>query len=113
MFPSRGKGLWLGSNTFDILICLGLPWLARAVQTGLTNADYAMNVSSEGITYTVISLLLSLFILYILLGAAKFVLNKTVGVICLIVYGVFLAFAIMFELNVFFEVNLPTCPSNY
>jgi hypothetical protein len=31
--------------------------------------------------------------------------------VCLIIYSVFLTISILFELNIFFPVNLPTCPS--
>jgi Ca2+/Na+ antiporter len=49
----------IGSNTFDILLCLGLPWLIKAIMTGSTTDEpWMVAVNSEALAYTVISLLL-------------------------------------------------------
>ena len=37
----------LGSNVFDILICLGLPWF---ISTAIVNPDEYVKVTSKGIT---------------------------------------------------------------
>jgi len=111
----QGKGSMavsnsIGSNTFDILVCLGVPWLIKAC---LSNDLWMIRVNSEGLAYTVISLLFSLVILYVVLLAGKFELNRSMAILCLVIYLVFLTLAILFELNVFFPVNLPTCASTY
>lgn len=60
----QGKGSMavsnsIGSNTFDILLCLGLPWLIKAIMTGSTTDEpWMVAVNSEALAYTVISLLL-------------------------------------------------------
>ena len=38
----------LGSNVFDILICLGLPWF---ISTAIVNPDEYVKVTSKGIIY--------------------------------------------------------------
>ena len=43
----------------------------------------------------------------------RFILSRTLGIACLLIYAVFLSIAILFELNVFYVVTLPTCPSDY
>ena len=43
----------------------------------------------------------------------RFILSRTLGITCLLIYAVFLTIAILFELNVFYVVTLPTCPSDY
>ena len=101
----------IGSNTFDILICLGVPWMIRALITGSQSDLWFVEVRSEALAYTVISLLISLIVLYAILLASRFLLSKTLGVVCLIIYVVFLTISLLFELNVFFPVNLPTCDS--
>lgn len=101
----------IGSNTFDILICLGVPWMIRALITGSQNDLWFVEVRSEALAYTVISLLISLIVLYAILLSSRFLLSKTLGVVCLIIYVVFLTISLLFELNVFFPVNLPTCDS--
>ena len=72
----------IGSNTFDILICLGAPWLFKSILNG-KHAEYLIEVNSEGLAYTVISLLLSLAILYLILAVSKFTIVKTTAFICL------------------------------
>lgn len=114
----QGKGSMavsnsIGSNTFDILLCLGLPWLVKSLMTGYDGGDWLVPVQSEGLAYTTISLLLSLILLYAILAASKFILSRTLGVTCLVIYAVFLTIAILFELNVFYVVTLPTCASDY
>lgn len=104
----------IGSNTFDILVCLGVPWLVKSILQGTTSdSEWLITVKSEGLAYTVISLLLSLIILYLMMIATKFVLSKTLGVLCLVIYSIFLTVSIMFEMNVFFPVNLPMCKSDF
>lgn len=114
----QGKGSMavsnsIGSNTFDILVCLGLPWLIKSIMNGLENGNWYVVVNSEGLAYTVISLLASLIILYVILVQGKFVITKWTGCVCLIVYSIFLTISILFELNVFFQVNLPMCESDW
>ena len=103
----------IGSNTFDILICLGLPWMIKAIQTGVEEDKWIVKVQSDALTYTVVSLLISLIILYSILLASRFLLSKTLGFVTLIIYAVFLTISLLFELNVFYDVNLPTCPSKF
>ncbi len=75
----QGKGSMavsnsIGSNTFDILLCLGLPWMIKAIMTGVsTDKEWRVEVNSEALAYTVISLLLSLILLYALMVASKYV----------------------------------------
>ena len=106
----------IGSNTFDILVCLGIPWMIKALIKAASHGDqeeWFVQVNSEGLAYTVISLLASLIILYLILVSSRFVLSRTVAFVCLIIYAVFLTISLLFELNVFFIVNKPTCASDY
>ena len=87
----------IGSNTFDILVCLGFPWLVKSILNGKgvgnvsshLAGDFLVPVNSEGLAYTVISLLLSLIILYVILLLSKFELTKFTALICLVIYVVF------------------------
>ncbi|XP_061063761.1 sodium/potassium/calcium exchanger 3 isoform X2 [Eubalaena glacialis] len=74
----------IGSNVFDILIGLGLPW---ALQT--LAVDYGSYVFGVHLN--------------------KWQLDRKLGCGCLFLYGVFLCFSIMTEFNVFTFVNLPMC----
>uniref|UniRef100_A0A1A9W8U0 Sodium/potassium/calcium exchanger 5 n=1 Tax=Glossina brevipalpis TaxID=37001 RepID=A0A1A9W8U0_9MUSC len=99
----------IGSNTFDILLCLGVPWLIKAVFFPIQPGQNYVGINSAGLEYSAITLLSTLFLLYITFSCNKFKLDRKVGTACLVMYLVFLIFASLIELNVFFRVNLPTC----
>ncbi|KAH8270707.1 hypothetical protein KR044_010019 [Drosophila immigrans] len=99
----------IGSNTFDILLCLGVPWLIKAVFFPIQPGQNYVAINSAGLEYSAITLLSTLFLLYLTFSMNKFKLDKKVGIACLVIYLVFMVFASLIELNVFFRVNLPTC----
>ncbi|XP_011334260.1 sodium/potassium/calcium exchanger 4 isoform X2 [Ooceraea biroi] len=99
----------IGSNVFDVLLCLGLPWFVKAAFLPKVPGEYFVQINSQGLVYSSISLFSTLIILYGALFINKFQLNRTVGLVCLIMYAVFLIFASIVELNTFFIVNLPIC----
>ncbi|KAL3873319.1 hypothetical protein ACJMK2_036451 [Sinanodonta woodiana] len=96
----------VGSNVFDILLGLSLPWFLK---TAIVSANSTVTINSNGMLYSIILLFLTVMIT---IGAIHFngwILNKCVGFICLTVYAVYLAFSIMIECNVFGFVNPPMC----
>nr|XP_033341286.1 sodium/potassium/calcium exchanger 4-like isoform X1 [Megalopta genalis]XP_033341287.1 sodium/potassium/calcium exchanger 4-like isoform X2 [Megalopta genalis] len=99
----------IGSNVFDVLLCLGLPWFLKAAFFPTVANQHFVKINSQGLVYSSISLFSTLLILYLSLLFGKFRLTRTVGIACLITYAVFLVFASILELNTFFVVNLPTC----
>ncbi|KAF2880623.1 hypothetical protein ILUMI_25563 [Ignelater luminosus] len=106
---SMGISNSIGSNTFDILLCLGLPWFIKATFMPTIPGKLWVGINSAGIEYSAISLLSTLLMLYIAFTLNKFKLDKHVGRACLMMYAAFLILASLIELNVFFRVNLPTC----
>ena len=94
----------LGANILDILLCLGLPWLIKCLMRGKD-----VEIVSGSISYSVLSTVICIAILYVVIAFFNFKLNKQVGIICLLVYTIFLIFAILVEMNVFYFVNLPMC----
>uniref|UniRef100_A0A3B4AKG3 Sodium/calcium exchanger membrane region domain-containing protein n=1 Tax=Periophthalmus magnuspinnatus TaxID=409849 RepID=A0A3B4AKG3_9GOBI len=96
----------IGSNVFDILVGLGLPW---ALQT--LCIDYGSNVhlNSKGLIFSVGLLLASVFFTVVGVHLNKWTLDKRLGLVCLLMYAVFLCFSILIEFNVFIFVNLPMC----
>nr|XP_012219105.1 PREDICTED: sodium/potassium/calcium exchanger 4-like isoform X1 [Linepithema humile]XP_012219106.1 PREDICTED: sodium/potassium/calcium exchanger 4-like isoform X1 [Linepithema humile]XP_012219107.1 PREDICTED: sodium/potassium/calcium exchanger 4-like isoform X1 [Linepithema humile] len=106
---SMGISNSIGSNTFDILLCLGLPWLIKSSFSPTQPGRHYISINSGGLEYSAISLLSTLMLLYIAFASNKFQLDTKVGRACLCMYAVFLILASLIELNVFFMVNLPTC----
>ncbi|KAJ0183863.1 hypothetical protein K1T71_000286 [Dendrolimus kikuchii] len=100
----------IGSNTFDILLCLGLPWLVKSIFYPSKAGNHWVTINSSGLSYNAISLLSTLFALYGCLLLNKFRLDWKIGVICALIYVGFLTLAALIELNVFFMVNLAVCP---
>uniref|UniRef100_A0A8C3QT97 Solute carrier family 24 member 3 n=1 Tax=Cyanoderma ruficeps TaxID=181631 RepID=A0A8C3QT97_9PASS len=96
----------IGSNVFDILIGLGLPW---ALQTLAVNYGSYIRLNSRGLIYSVGLLLASVFVTVFGVHMNKWKLDKKLGGVCLSLYGIFLCFSIMTEFNVFTFVNLPMC----
>ncbi|XP_061515793.1 sodium/potassium/calcium exchanger 3 isoform X3 [Anopheles gambiae] len=100
----------IGSNTFDILLCLGLPWLIKSLAFPAVPGERWVALNSSGLTYSAISLLSTLCGLYLAFWCNRFKLDWKVGLTCLSMYIGFLTVSSLIELNVFFPVNLPTCP---
>ncbi|XP_015435279.1 PREDICTED: sodium/potassium/calcium exchanger 4-like [Dufourea novaeangliae] len=94
----------LGANILDILLCLGLPWTIKCLTTGND-----VVIQSGALAYSILSILGCIVILYAVIAFFKFHLNKKVGLICLLLYTIFLVFSILAELNVFLVVNVSTC----
>lgn len=99
----------IGSNTFDVLLCLGIPWLVKALAFPVVADQFWVVINSDGMTYSAISLLTTLFGLYVALACNRFHLDKKTGVTCAVMYVAFMIFASLVEMNVFFPVNVPTC----
>lgn len=102
-----GLSSTIASNTFDILLCLGIPWMIKTSIHSSEN-DF-IQINSNGITYSAFALLLLLVFFYCSIAVNKYRLDWKVGLVCLLMYIGFLIFASLVELNVFFPVNLPTC----
>ncbi|XP_064604080.1 sodium/potassium/calcium exchanger 4-like [Liolophura sinensis] len=96
----------IGSNVFDILLGLSLPWFLK---TGIFNAGTTVQINSNGMFYSIILLFLTVIITLAAIHCSGWILNRCVGIVCMIVYGVYLVFSVMIECNVFGYVNPPMC----
>ncbi|XP_032367713.1 sodium/potassium/calcium exchanger 3 [Etheostoma spectabile] len=96
----------IGSNVFDILVGLGLPW---ALQTLAINYGSDIKLNSKGLIFSVGLLLASVFMTVLGVHLNKWTLDKRLGFMCLLLYSVFLCFSCLIEYNIFTFVNLPTC----
>lgn len=97
----------IGSNSLAILFSLGLPWFIRTMADG---AGFAHNgsgsfirITSPGMEFIIMGLLLAVAALYITLAIAGFKLRKIVGGSLAIFYLLLAAVAILVELDVFVE----------
>uniref|UniRef100_A0A8C1VGV7 Solute carrier family 24 member 4b n=1 Tax=Cyprinus carpio TaxID=7962 RepID=A0A8C1VGV7_CYPCA len=96
----------IGSNVFDILVGLGVPW---ALQTMAVSYGSVVMISSRGLVYSVVLLLGSVALTIIGIHLNGWKLDFKLGVYVLVLYAIFLCFSIMIEYNVFTFVNLPMC----
>ncbi|KAG7238181.1 hypothetical protein INR49_031158, partial [Caranx melampygus] len=96
----------IGSNVFDILVGLGLPW---ALQTLCIDYGSIIQLNSRGLIFSVGLLLASVFFTVLGVHLNKWTLDRQLGLACLILYAIFLCFSILIEFNVFIFVNLPMC----
>ncbi|KAF6215171.1 hypothetical protein GE061_009922 [Apolygus lucorum] len=98
----------LGANTFNILICLGLPWFIKAVS--LPDEDGGeLFLDLDGVTYSINIMFAALLMFYSVLIATRFIFNAKVGCICIAIYMFFVITMSLLEFNVFFPVNKPLC----
>merc|ERR1719210_1747405 len=92
----------IGSNVFDILVCLGLPWF---MSTAMVHPGSVVRVKSRGLLYSTFSLFSTVVFLIVACHFNHWKLDRKFGVILLVWYFIFMTIAAMYELNVFGEYN--------
>ncbi|KAL1417523.1 hypothetical protein MTO96_000620 [Rhipicephalus appendiculatus] len=97
----------LGSNVFDILFCLGGPWLVKAAF--FSPDQHKVIFSSAGVSFSAAVLLTLVLILYLFLAGFRWKLDFRVGLACLLLYAAYIVIACMYEMNVFGVVNNLLC----
>ncbi|XP_063629587.1 probable sodium/potassium/calcium exchanger CG1090 [Cydia splendana] len=100
----------VGSNVFDILVCLGLPWF---IQTAIIQPGSHVNVISKGLVYSTFSLFSTVIFLIVATHANGWKLDRKYGIVLMIWYLLFITFASLYELNIFGNFNPPDCDSFY
>ncbi|KAH8247005.1 hypothetical protein KR032_006814, partial [Drosophila birchii] len=98
----------IGSNVFDILVCLGLPWF---IQTAIIKPGSHVNVISKGLAYSTLSLFSTVVFLILSTHLNGWKLDKRLGIILMVWYLFFITLASLYELNVFGYMNPPECAS--
>lgn len=96
----------IGSNVFDILVGLGVPW---GMQTMLIDYGSVVKINSKGLVYSVVLLLGSVALTVGGIHINKWKLDKKLGFYVLFLYTIFLCFSVLIEFNVFTFVNFPMC----
>ncbi|XP_063595342.1 probable sodium/potassium/calcium exchanger CG1090 [Penaeus indicus] len=100
----------IGSNVFDILLCLGLPWFLK---TAIVDPGSIVPVESRGLTYSTVSLFSTVVFLIVATHMNGWKLDKKYGIVLMFWYLIFMVFASLYELNVFGYFNPPECESSY
>ncbi|KAJ8308710.1 hypothetical protein KUTeg_013584 [Tegillarca granosa] len=96
----------LGSNVFDILLGLSLPWFLK---TGVAYAGTTVHINSHGMIFSIILLFLTVLVLLGTIRYTGWLLTRKLGYFFLSVYAVYLTISVMIECNVFGFVNPPMC----
>lgn len=94
------------SNIFDILLCLGLPWL---VKTTAVDLNGYIVIASGSMKYSALFLFGTVLALIFPLMLNKWYLNKCTGLAFLIFYVAFISVATLLGLNFFGDFNFPVC----
>ncbi|GFS17373.1 protein Sodium/potassium/calcium exchanger [Elysia marginata] len=100
----------VGSNVFDILVCMGIPWF---LQTCVLSPGSTIQVYSEGLLYSSITLLSTVAILVLGIHFNKWLLDRCISIVFMFVYIAYSILASMYELNVFGYFHPEECPSDY
>eukprot|EP00127_Corallochytrium_limacisporum_P003954 Clim_evm3s156 gene=Clim_evmTU3s156 len=96
----------IGSNIFDILVGLPIPWL---IQTGMVDPGSTVTIYSDGLFYSILLLLVMVAMTVFFIRFFGWKLDRRLGVCTMGLYAIFLTFSILLEYNVFGDVNPPTC----
>lgn len=100
----RGVGVSnsLGSSTLDIFLSLGVPWFVRnLMQWDKTNRNPSVQIASSGTESTILLLLASVVMLYVVLTVAKYRLSRRVGLVLILGYTGLAVLSISLEMDVF------------
>jgi Ca2+/Na+ antiporter len=95
----------VGSNVFDILLCMGLPWFLQTVYM-----QAPVYIYSRGLLYATFTLLSTVVILLVSMQLNRWRLTKPYGIVLLVVYFAYLVLCTLYELNVFGQVHPSECP---
>merc|ERR1712217_168522 len=89
----------IGSNIFDILVGLPIPWMIRIgiVETAKGNMDYKVKIVSPYIVMYVLLLLFMVACVIISIHVLGWKLNRALGLAMMLLYAVFLAVALSVE----------------
>lgn len=87
----------IGANTFDIFICLGLPWTFKIILS--TSSEHSIHINSNALDITVGMLIIASILIYVFLFISNFLLGKLVGWLSLIMYTTFLVVSCTIEMK--------------
>lgn len=83
----------LSSSTFDVLICLGIPWFIKAMWFHKANSSASLNIHSRSLDDSAIAVMISTIGFMLLMYGKKFILTKRVRIV---VFTIFVFIIIFF-----------------
>lgn len=103
-FASMAIANALGSNVFDILLGLGLPW---AIATAYFEVPTLVN--NEGITVAILILLGTLVVFLVAIAVNKCYMNAKLGITFVVFYAVYLTYTIIAEQCLVPSISYKSC----
>lgn len=108
---STGVGIAnsIGASSLAILLSLGIPWLVKAAILESTDPGNGfVEIHSNGVEFTMLSLIPMVILVFLVFWARKFYLTKITGLIMFVIYLLFITFAVLVEVDILFKPNF--CP---
>ena len=96
----------IGSNIFDLLFCLGLPWFFTTL---IVSPGSIVKINSAGISYWSGILLVSIVILISCFIISKWKIERKVGITLFFFWLLATIFMCLLEFDVFGKFSLPNC----
>ena len=85
----------IGSNVFDILVCLSVPWFLRTV---IVAPGSSIMVGNSGLVFAVALVLVTLLLSIIVLHVSHWTLGPTLGIAFLSLYSIFVLVSVAIQL---------------
>ena len=96
----------IGSNIFDILICLGLPWFIQILILTIRNGfelselgQYIIPLEDNLLYFVCLSLVLSILALNFILYISDWKMTVKMGILCVIAYCIFITTVLTLQIN--------------
>lgn len=83
----------LSSSTFDVLICLGVPWFIKAMWFHKANSSASLTVHSRSLDDSAIAVMISTIGFMLLMYGKKFILTKRVRTEVFIIFVFIIIFS--------------------
>lgn len=95
----------LGSNTMDILLCLGLPWLVKSLLPASMNGG-PIRLETDSLFFNCMCMFASVVVLNAVAAVSGFKLHKPFGFLCLV--GLIVVIAVLI-INQFKDPRIVRC----
>ncbi|XP_006811684.1 sodium/potassium/calcium exchanger 4-like [Saccoglossus kowalevskii] len=112
------EGFWdmavsncIGSNVFEMLLCLGVSWLISSFLPPFNVHHHTVKMLENGLTYISLMLLGTILAVNVAIVCNNYKMDRKLGVFLICCYVAFVVISVMYEMNIFGAVSLPMCTS--